>query len=238
MKKQLILRAGILVGAIIIFVQTVAAETAELSTPPASEADKEAAYATAIENRTAGILKVLAVADTTKSNAVHDEIIAQYRALRARDAAMDAKLKADGKEISYANRAGQLAAESKPLHEKFLAKLAETLTPEQVEQVKDGLTYNKVKVTYSAYCAIVPDLTDADRAKILELLKAAREDAMDGGSASEKSDIFQKYKNQINDHLNAHGHDTTKAFKDWEAKQEAAKKQVPDANAKPVEPAK
>ena len=115
-------------------------------------------------------------------------------------------------------RAGQLVTESKPLHEKFLATLAENLTPEQVEQVKDGLTYKKVKVTYDAYCAIVPDLTDADKAKILKLLKAAREEAMDGGSAMEKSDIFQKYKTQINDYLNAHGHDTVKAFKDWEAK--------------------
>ena len=116
--------------------------------------------------------------------------------------------------------------ESKPLHEKFLATLAENLTPEQVEQVKDGMTYKKVKVTYDAYCAIVPALTDADKAQILEQLKLAREEAMDGGNANEKSDIFQKYKQHINDYLNAHGHDTVKAFKDWEAQQEAAKKTV------------
>ena len=236
MKIQIILST--LVFGVVIFVQTAVAETPELITPPATDAEKEAVYTTSIENRSAGILKVLAVADTAKSNTVHDAIVSQYRALRARDAAIDAKLKADGKEISYANRASQLAAESKSLHEKFLATLAENLTPEQVEQVKDGLTYKKVKVTYDAYCAIVPDLTDADKAKILELLKAAREEAMDGGSAFEKSDIFQKYKKQINDHLNTHGHDTAKAFKDWEAKQEAAKKQAANADAKPTEPAK
>ena len=223
MKNHFIIRAAILAGAIV-FIQTASAETPELSTPPATDADKEAVYTTAIENRTADILKLLQVADAAKSNMVHDAIIAQYRALRARDAVIDAKLKADGKEAIYANRASQLVAESKPLHEKFLTMLAGSLTPEQVEQVKDGMTYKKVKVTYDAYCAIVPDLTDADKAKTLELLKLAREEAMDGGNANEKSDIFQKYKSQINDYLNAHGHDTAKAFKDWEAKQEAAKK--------------
>lgn len=223
MKNQHLIWTAFVAGAIV-FIQTASAETAELSTPPATDADKEAVYTTAIENRTADILKVLELTDAAKSNTVHDAIIAQYRTLRARDAAIDAKLKADGKEISFANRASQLAEESKPLHEKFLAKLAENLTPEQVEKVKDGMTYKKVKVTFDAYCAIVPDLTDADKAKILEQLKLAREEAMDGGSAIEKSDIFQKYKNQINDYLNAHGHDTVKAFKEWTAKQEAAKK--------------
>ena len=223
MKNHLNLRA-ILMAAAVAFVQNTFAETAELSTPPATEADKEAVYTTSIENRTADILKTLDVSDTAKSNEVHDAIIAQYRALRARDAAIDAKLKTEGKDISYETRASQLAEESKPLHEQFIAKLAADLTPEQVEKVKDGMTYKKVKVTYDAYCAIVPDLTDADKAKILEELKLAREEAIDGGSATEKSAIFQKYKNQINDYLNAHGHDTAKAFKDWQAKQEAAKK--------------
>jgi hypothetical protein len=56
----------------------------------------------------------------------------------------------------------------------------------------------------------------------MDKLKAAREEAIDGGSAGEKSAIFQKYKDQINDYLNAHGHDVAKAYRDWEAKQQAA----------------
>ena len=192
------------------------------SLPAATKADMEAVYTTAIENRTTDILKLLNLTDEAKSNEVHDLIIAQYRALRARDEAIDARLKADGKEITYANRADLLVAQSKPLHEQFLAKLAGVLTPEQVEKVKNQMTYNKVAVTFDAYCAIVPALTDADKAKILELLKLAREEAIDGGNAPEKSAIFQKYKNQINSYLDAHGHDTAKAFKDWEAKNATA----------------
>ncbi len=220
-KAYLAIRVAFFAGAIV-FIQSAVADTAELSTPPASDAEKEAAYSLAVNSRTTDILKLLAVADAAKSNTVREVIVAQYRALRARDAVIDAKLKADGKEATYANRASQLTAESKPLHDQFLAKLAENLTPEQVEQIKDGMTYKKVKVTFDAYCAIVPGLTDADKAKVLELLKLAREEAMDGGSAPEKSEVFQKYKDQINAYLNAHDHDTAKAFKDWEAKQAAA----------------
>ncbi len=163
------------------------------------------------------ILKALNLADAAKSNAVHNVLVSQYHELRVRDAAIDTRLKVDGKEVNYANRAPLLSAQSKPLHDEFLAKLAESLTPEQVEQVKD-LMYHKVKVTYDAYCVIVPGLTEAEKAKILELLKAAREEAMDGGSAPEKSAIFQKYKDQINTYLDAQGHDTAAAFKDWVAK--------------------
>jgi hypothetical protein len=224
-----------LVAATAFFIQSA---SAQLSTPPATDADKEAAYTTAIENRTAEILKALNLTDSAKSNTVHDVIIAQYRALRTRDAAIDAKLKADGKEITYVNRVGPLLAESKPLHDQFLAKLAENLTPDQIVLVKDKMTYGKVKVTYDAYCEIVPGLTDAEKAKIVELLMLAREEAIDGGNAPEKSDIFQKYKVQINGYLSANGHDVAKAFQDWEAKQEAAKKMAGESAPNPANPAK
>lgn len=200
------------------FTQPLRAQQAPvMSTPAASDAEKEAFYATTIENRVGDILKALNLSDPGKTGLVHDILVAQYHDLRVRDAAIDTRLKVDGKEVNYANRAEQLALQSKPLHEQFLAKLGAVLSPAEVEKVKDLMTYNKVKVTYAAYCNIIPDLTDADKARILELLKAAREEAMDGGNAPEKSAIFQKYKDQINAYLDAHGHDTAKALKDWVA---------------------
>jgi Spy/CpxP family protein refolding chaperone len=216
MKNQSLLLAATLAAASM-FVQTASAQ----SLPAASKEELEVVYTTAIENRASDIVKALNLTDDTKAGLVHDIIVAQYRALRARDAAIDGKLKAEGKEVSYANRASELAAASKPLHDQFLAKLATALTPEQIVIVEDKLTYNKVEVTYTAYTAIVPNLTDVEKAKIMELLRAAREEAIDGGSAPEKSEIFQKYKNQINDYLTAQGHDMAKAFADWEAKQKA-----------------
>lgn len=215
MKKQLLALFALQL-ALISF--NLPASAQPMSLPAVTDAEKEAFYATTIENRVVDILKSLNLADSAKSKAVHDVMVAQYHELRVRDAAIDTRLKVDGKEVNYANREAQLAVQSKPLHDAFLAKLTESLTPEQVEQVKDLMTYHKVKVTYDAYCAIVPGLTDAEKAKILELLKVAREEAMDGGNAPEKSEIFQKYKNQINSYLDGQGHDTTKAFADWKAK--------------------
>ena len=190
------------------------------STPPANNAEIEAAYTMAIEKRTDAILQDLALNDSAKQARLHDVITNQYRNLRARDAAIEAKLKAAGKDASAkVERAGLMQEMSKPLHDQFISKLSSDLTPEQLEKVKDKMTYNKVKVTYDAYCDIVPNLSDSDKAKIMELLKAARDEAIDGGSADEKSAIFQKYKDQINDYLNAHGHDVAKAYADWNAKQ-------------------
>ncbi len=192
-----------------------------LSTPPASTDDLQKMYDAAVENRSVDIVKKLNLSDATKSNAVHDLLVAQYHAMHQRDQTINAKLKAAGKEVNYANRAEDLAAQSKPLHDQFVAKLGQVLTPEQVDSVKDLMTYNKVNFTYTAYCNIIPDLTGADKTKVMDLLKSAREEAIDGGNAPEKSAIFQKYKDQINDYLNAHGHDVAQATKDWAAKHPA-----------------
>jgi hypothetical protein len=189
-----------------------------LSTPAATDAEKEAFYAASVENRVADILKALNLTDAAKSNSVHDILIAQYHELRVRDAAIDTRLRVNGKDVNYANRAEELVVQSKPLHEQFLAKLGAVLSPEDIEKIKDLMTYNKVKVTYNAYCMIVPGLTDAEKGKIMDLLKAAREEAMDGGNAPEKSAIFQKYKEQINTYLDAQGHDTAKSIKEWAEK--------------------
>ncbi len=205
-------------------------------TPPASAAEKEQVYTLSLEKRSADILADLALADTAKAAKVHDAVIAQYRALRARDEVLDTKLKAGAKEAAGTAKDPTVEAQNqtKTLHDQFLAKLSAELTPEQVEKVKDKMTYGKVKFTYEAYCNIVPGLTDAEKAKILEVLKQAREEAIDGGSAPAKSAIFQKYKDQINSYLAAQGHDVQKALKDWNAKQEKAKQ---EAAARPAQAA-
>jgi hypothetical protein len=77
--------------------QTVLAQ--DQVTPAATEAEKEAFYARSIEYRVADILKALSLADATKSNAVHDALVTQYHDLRVRDAAIDTRLKVDGKEV-------------------------------------------------------------------------------------------------------------------------------------------
>ena len=163
---------------------------------------EEAKYTKAIENRTADILRSLALADKDRAAKVHDAIIAQYRALKTWHDENDAKLKAARRDT---NAVAQIRASLKALHGEFLSRLAENLTPEQIETVKDRMTYGKVQFTFAGYQAAYPNLTEANRGKILELLKQAREDAMDGGSAEEKTAIFQKYKGRINNYLSQQG---------------------------------
>ncbi len=162
----------------------------------------EANYTKAIEGRTAEILKILALTDTNKATNVHDIIIAQYRALNVWHDANDAKLKSAR---SDTNAVAQIHASLKAIHDQFLDRLAENLTPAQIEQVKDKMTYGKVQFTYNGYLTQYPNLSDANKQKILELLKEAREEAMDGGSAAEKTVVFQRYKGKINNYLAKEG---------------------------------
>jgi hypothetical protein len=211
------------IGVAVCVATTAFAEDGE-RTAPFTAAELEVVYTTNIEKRAGDILQLLAIEDAAKATRVRDAIIAQYRSLRARDEAMDGMFQALSKNAPgiETNRQAILKILSQQLHTHFLARLAADLTPEQIEVVKDKMTYNKVKVTYDAYCQIVSKLTEAEKARILEMLKAAREEAMDGGSADEKTAIFQRHKDQINVMLAANGHDVAKATKEWEAKQAQA----------------
>jgi Spy/CpxP family protein refolding chaperone len=196
MKKTFLTLAAMSVAVVVFVASAVAAET------NATPEQVEAKYTAAIEGRTADILKILALTDAEKSAKVHDTIMAQYRALKAWHEDNDPKLKAAKVDT---NAVAQIRAALKVQHEKFLAALAEHLSPEQIEQVKDKLTYGKVQFTFNGYLSAYPNLADEHKQKILEFLKVAREEAMDGGSAEEKTAVFQKCKGKINNYLSKQG---------------------------------
>ena len=162
----------------------------------------EAKYTAAIEGRTTEILKLLTLPEAEKKSAVHDLIVGQYRALKAWHEVNDTKLKAAKADT---NLTAEIRASLKTLHQDFIIKLSVQLTPEQVETVKDKLTYGKVQFTFAGYLAAYPNLAEVHQSKILELLKQAREEAMDGGSAEEKTAVFKKYKGKINNYLSQQG---------------------------------
>jgi len=195
--------------------------SAQQSTPALTQGEMEAAYTAAIQARASNIISHLELTDAAKAARVSEIITSQYRALRARDEFINAAVGLEATDWTT-QRAQLLDCLGPKLHNRFLTRLGAELTPAQVEIVKDRMTYNKVQVTYNAYCEIVPGLTDKDKETILALLKAAREAAMDGGSVNEKNEVFQKYKNQINTYLNANGHDVAKATQEWEAKKAQA----------------
>jgi Spy/CpxP family protein refolding chaperone len=63
---------------------------------------------------------------------------------------------------------------------------------------------------------MIPTLTEAQKAKIYEWLKEAREVAMDAGSSDQKHAVFGKYKGRINNYLSAEGYDLKKATDEWQ----------------------
>jgi hypothetical protein len=232
------LAASIIVSTLVLLGQRGSAQTngaAVMSTPPLTMEEKEALYNTTVEDRTLKIMTALAMTDDAKSNRVHDAIAAQYHALKARDAAIEAELwnVAKGSTDWTQQRNAMFPAMSQPLHDHFVSTLAKDLTPEQMDIVKDRMTYGKVNFTYNAYCSILPSLTDEDKAKVMDLLKQAREVAMDGGSSGEKTAIFQEYKAQINQYLTSRGFDVVKATQEWSSR---AEKKASDGSSNSVPP--
>jgi hypothetical protein len=166
--------------------------------------ETELKYTQAIEGRTAEILALLDITDPVTKEKVHDTIMAQYRDLRAWHDSNDAKLKASAKDT---NAVAQINASLKTLHNEFLARLAVNLTPEQIDKVKDKMTYGVAQVTFNAYTQMYPDLTDAEKKQIMAWLIEARETSMDQGTSNEKHAVFGKYKGRINNYLSKQGYD-------------------------------
>lgn len=100
-------------------------------------------------------------------------------------------------------------------HFAFSSRLSLYLQPEQVECVKDVMTYNVVKVTYEAQCDMIPTLTAEEKAQILAWLKEAREFAIDAESSKKKHECFGKYKGRINNYLAKRGYNLTKEREEW-----------------------
>jgi len=195
-----------------------ATRAAEVAT---STADEEAAYTRVITERADRIVGQLGIEGAERATRVRDLVAGQYRALREIHDARDAKLAAakppgdSAVAEAWADVARKEASlEQFALHRQFVARLAAELTPEQVDSVKNGLTYGVAPVTYRRYLELLPDLTDEQKAAILANLLEAREYAMDAGSSDEKHGWFRKYKGRINNYLSAAGYDMKRAEKD------------------------
>jgi hypothetical protein len=124
--------------------------------------------------------------------------------------AVNAKLKAVDEETT---------AKVDKLHPQYLKRLAKAgLSPAQIDQVKDGMTYNVLNVTYTAYQAMLPNLTEAQKTQILAWLTEAREKSMDAESSEKKHAWFGKYKGRINNYLSQAGIDMKKEEAAWMAR--------------------
>ncbi|WP_231463747.1 DUF3826 domain-containing protein [Pedobacter sp. Leaf132] len=194
-------------------------------------ADEKAKYVKAITERADKIVSTLEIADAKKVELVRNTIRDQYSNLNDIYIVRDAKLKeikeknADNKverdsAIAKLNRSTE--ASLAKLHKKYISKLPSNLNENQIDKVKNGMTYNVLPITYKAYQEEILTLTDAQKKQILIWLTEAREHAMDAESSDKKHAWFGKYKGRINNYLSAAGYDLKKEGVEWEKRRKAA----------------
>jgi len=192
---------------------------------------EDPAYTRTITQRSEKIVTTLGIPDSASFYRVRTVITSQYRNLNniynERDAQVKG-LKADSTldKATAAQKiktAGDTAfARSGRLHTKYLAALAKELNPQQIDKVKDGMTYGVLPITYKAYQDELPALTEPQKAQLLAWLTEAREYAMDAESSEKKHAWFGKYKGRINNYLSAAGYDMKKAGEEWDKRRKAA----------------
>jgi hypothetical protein len=185
---------------------------------------EDTAYIRVIKERATKIVNGLGLKDSATALEVRDIVAHQYYDLNTVYMERDARIKAvkdrPGVEKPALDSVRKVAGEEVDkkiavLHGQFLTRLAKDLNPQQVDGVKDGMTYNVLHVTYRAYEEMLPNLTEEQKARILSDLTEAREHAMDAESSEKKHAWFGKYKGRINNYLSAAGIDMKKAGEDW-----------------------
>ena len=124
-------------------------------------------------------------------------------------------LKGDEKQISIKVAENEKDSKLYRSHFAFPAALSLFLDEEQIAAVKDGMTYNVVKVTYDATLDMIPSLKEEEKAQIMAWLIEARELAIDAENSKKKHEVFGKYKGRINNYLSKRGYDLVKEREEW-----------------------
>ena len=202
------------------------------SQTPNHAATESEEYLQVVRKRAEKIVTTLAISDSTKFLKVRDIIAAQYSNLNKIYTAQENKKKAF-KEIARIDKsrfetemtkASEITMrELDSLHQIYITSLSAELRNDQIEKVKDGMTYGVLPITYKGYQEMLPNLTPQQKSKVLAFLTEAREKAMDAGSSEEKHKWFGKYKGRINNYLSSEGYNMKKASEEWQARIKAGK---------------
>lgn len=191
----------------------------------------DSAYLKVITERSAKIVNTLSIKDSAQYKRVVTLLAQQYNSINniheetklALAAIKQQSITAQESALQVQKQEEKKAAQLQQLHNSFLAGLQKVITEEQIELVKNGMTYNVLNVTYTAYLDMIPTLKEDQKKKIYEWLIEARELAMDGESSDKKHAIFGKYKGRINNYLSAAGYDLTKEREEWNKRLKAKK---------------
>lgn len=184
--------------------------------------DRDPQYVGSIVDRSRKIVDKLALSDTTAANEVTKIIANRYFKLNDIYTVRDEKVKTANETLTgEAKQAAITAAQNEKdaalyrCHFEFPADLSLYLTSEQIDAVKDGMTYGVLMVTYNSHLDMIPTLTDEEKAQIMAWLTEARELAMDAENSNKKHETFGKYKGRINNYLAKRGYDLVKEREAW-----------------------
>ncbi len=188
-------------------------------------------YEKVITQRAAKITATLKLDDSEKAATLTNIITAQYRNLgKIHDTKNEQEVNIKKQQTDKAVIETEIKklesgadAELQQMHTEYLSKLSSLLTAQQVDQVKDGMTYNILHVTYNAYIDMIPQLKEEQKKQIMEWLAEARERAMDAESSEKKHWWFGKYKGRINNYLSSAGYDMKKEGEEWQKRKNAEK---------------
>lgn len=166
------------------------------------------AYLQTLADRSQKIVRTLDIPQPETADRVADILVNQYRSLGLiHDNKEDGE---DAKNLKLYN-----------LHSAFLGQLAAELTPEQIDKIKDGMTYGVVQVTYNSYCDMIPTLKSEEKRQLMAWLVEAREHAMDAPSSNKKHEWFGKYKGRFNNYLAQRGYDSQKERQAWQERRQS-----------------
>lgn len=217
-------------ASLLVMVTVLAISTLSLSVTPvlaqtAPAAQTQDDYLKVINNRAAKIVAAFHSSDTVFTKKVTAVVAEQYISLGRIHDGRNAKIKeikSKGAELTADDKAAiqKLEADADQelakLHTAYLAKLSALCTPQQIDEIKNGMTFNVLNVTYTAYQDMLLTLTEEQKKQILAWLTEAREKAMDAESADKKHAVFGKYKGRINNYLSAAGIDMKKEEAAWQ----------------------
>ena len=185
--------------------------------------NRDTKYVESIVNRSQKIVDKLGLTDVKAAEDVCNIIANRYFDLNDIYEIRDAKVKTvkeSGLTGDAKNEALKAAENEKDAalyrsHFAFPASLSLFLNEEQIEAVKDGMTYGVVKVTYEATLDMIPSLKEEEKVQIYAWLVEAREFAMDAENSNKKHAAFGKYKGRINNYLAKRGYNLTKEREEW-----------------------
>ena len=185
--------------------------------------NRDPKYVESIVNRSQKIVDKLGLTDVKAAEDVCNIIANRYFELNDIFEIRDAKVKTvkeSGLTGDAKNEALKAAENEKDAalyrsHFAFPASLSLFLNEEQIEAVKDGMTYGVVKVTYEATLDMIPSLKEEEKVQIYAWLVEAREFAMDAENSNKKHAAFGKYKGRINNYLAKRGYNLTKEREEW-----------------------